>query len=84
MTPMVQIFRDTDGQAERVGYPQISQMTQIPDPGLNNHEATAATLVRNRGYVPLWAPSLRWEEKGPSDGNNALDDLAPTDLHVRT
>jgi hypothetical protein len=81
---MAQIFGDTDGEAERDGYPQISQMTQIPDPGLNSHEATLATLGRNRSYVPLWAPSLLREEKSPSDGNDALDDLAPTDLHVRT
>jgi hypothetical protein len=48
ITPMAQIFRD----------PQISQMTRIPDPGLDNHGMTIATLGRNRGYVPLWAPSL--------------------------
>ena len=46
MAQMAQIFRDADGEAERDGYPQISQMAQIPDPGLNNHEATAATLGR--------------------------------------
>jgi hypothetical protein len=84
MTPMAQIFRDTDGEAERGGYPQISQMTQIPDPGLNNHGTTVATLGRNRSYVPPWVPSLRREEKSPSNGNHALDDLAPTDSSIRT
>jgi hypothetical protein len=84
MTPMAQILRDTDEEAERDGYPQISQMTQISDPGLNNHEATVATLGRNRSYVPLWAPSLLREEKSPSNGNHALDDLAPTDFSIRT
>jgi hypothetical protein len=59
-------------------------MTRIPDPGLDNHGMTIATLGRNRGCVPLWVPSLLREEKSPSDGNNALDDLAPTDFPVRT
>jgi len=81
---MAQIFRDAGGEAERGGDPQISQMTRIPAPGLDNHGMTIATLGRNRGYVPFWAPSLRWEEKSPSDGHDALDDLAPTDFPIRT
>jgi hypothetical protein len=50
MTPMAQTFRDTDGEAERGGYPQISQMTQIPEDVLNNNEAR---LGRIRGVADV-------------------------------
>lgn len=42
MTQIAQIFRDTDGEAERGGYPQISAMAQISEDVLRNHEATIA------------------------------------------
>jgi hypothetical protein len=47
MTPMAQILRDTDGEAERGGYPQISQMTQILPDGV----ATSSSPVRNIAWA---------------------------------